>query len=110
MRRVFRIIALICLALALMALGGEIVKSLEAKAWQPLALGQIWYMAHSDSLNLVQAVVQRYLWPPLWDPVAIEFLRWPASAIFAGLFVFFELIARLFRRREGGGSGLRRLG
>ena len=64
--------------LALLALGAELVASLEAGAYRGLALGLFWYELDVASLNLVQAVVQRHLWPALWDPVLVTVLRWPA--------------------------------
>ena len=39
--------------------------------------GAVWYQVHSDSLNLTQAITQRYILPVLWDPIAITILNWP---------------------------------
>lgn len=47
------------------------------------ALGEIWFMLAPGSLNLAQAVTQRYLLPELWDPVMIWLLQWPAGAFFS---------------------------
>lgn len=47
------------------------------------ALGEVWYMLAPGSLNLAQAVTQRYLLPELWDPVVIWLLQWPAGAMFS---------------------------
>lgn len=41
------------------------------------AAGAVWYSFHPDSLNLSQAVTQRYILPVLWDPIAITVLTWP---------------------------------
>ena len=46
-------------------------------------LGQFWYSLDPGSLNLTQAVVERYIWPVLWDPVLITVLQWPAALVFA---------------------------
>src|SRR5437868_857681 len=40
---------------------------IDTKHWAPLALGQLWYELNRSSLNLVQAVTQRYIHPYLWD-------------------------------------------
>ncbi len=72
------IIGLCLIVLALLAAGAELVGSLAADAWQPLALGGIWAAVDLGSLNLVQAVVQRYLHPAIWDPGIISLLLWPA--------------------------------
>jgi hypothetical protein len=50
-----------------------------------IAGGELWYMIDVDSLNLAQAVVQRYLAPEVWDPGIQMVLLWPAAATFAGL-------------------------
>lgn len=94
---VCRIAGWLLLALALLLLGVELVASLEAGAYQGLALGQVWFRLDAASLNFAQAVIQRYLLPELWDPVAIEILQWPGWLTFGlpGL-----AAAVLCRRRE----------
>ena len=47
------------------------------------AVGDIWFMLSPRSLNLVQAVTQRYLFPEVWDPVIVWLLQWPAGAMFS---------------------------
>jgi len=42
------------------------------------AAGQLWYALDSTSLNTVQAVVQRYVHPGLWDNVIVPLLLRPA--------------------------------
>ncbi len=79
---VCRIAGWLLLALALLLLGVELVASLEADAYQGLALGQVWFRLDAASLNFAQAVIQRYLLPELWDPVAIEILQWPGWLTF----------------------------
>jgi len=46
-------------------------------------LGEAWYRLDAPSLNLVQAVVERYIWPALWDPTALFVLQRPAVLVFA---------------------------
>ncbi len=48
------------------------------------ALGDVWFELAPALLNGWQVVLERYLWPPLWDPVMLNILLWPASLI--GLF------------------------
>ncbi|WP_158047434.1 hypothetical protein [Skermanella pratensis] len=47
------------------------------------AAGELWYRLHPGSLNLMQAVVQRYLAPELWDPGLLTVLLWPAALVLA---------------------------
>ena len=75
-------------------------------ALQPL--GAFWYGLSPASLNLVQAVIERYIWEALWDPLLIGLLQWPAALVF-GLSGAAVLAASFLRRparknRPGGGS------
>ena len=92
-----RIIGLLLLAGAFTAVGAEIMRSVEAGAWDPLAFGYFWYSLSPGGINLTQAIVERYLHPFLWDPVAIEILQWPTWLV-AG--VPGLALALAFRRRE----------
>ncbi len=92
-----RLLGLLFLALACLAAGAELVRSLEAAAWDPLALGQLWFDVHPPSLNLMQALVQRYLHPAAWDPVMVEVLQAPAWIVTGAIGIVLRLI---FRRRR----------
>lgn len=85
--RSFRILAWLGAALtvvAVLALLYELTVALQAGAWRIVPAGEIWFTLHTASLNLVQAIVQRYLHPFLWDPVIAGFLQWPLWASFGG--------------------------
>ncbi|MGH6914210.1 MAG: hypothetical protein ACREH6_11185 [Geminicoccaceae bacterium] len=69
------------LILALAALGYELVLALETGSYRPLAAGELWYALDRGSLNLVQAVIQRYVHPALWDPLLAGLLHWPAWSL-----------------------------
>jgi len=70
---------------------------IDTKHWAPIALGQLWYELNRSSLNLVQAVVQRYIHPFLWDPIIVSILL---SWAFAVLMILGVLLLVLFRRRD----------
>ena len=76
-----RIIGWLICAIALMALGAETIASLETGNYRGLAIGEIWYLIDRESLNLIQAVVQRYLLPSLWDSF-VMLLTQPAWLVF----------------------------
>ena len=84
----------------LLAGGAVLVRDLlvwiDTKHWAPIALGQLWYDLNRSSLNLVQAVVQRYIHPFLWDPIIVSILL---SWAFAVLMILGALLLVLFRRR-----------
>jgi len=69
---------------------------IDTKHWAPVALGQLWYQLNRSSLNLVQAVVQRYIHPFLWDPIIVSILL---SWAFLVLTVLGVLLLIVFRRR-----------
>ena len=77
---VWRVIGWGFLVLALIAFGAEGVSSLSAGHYRLLTLGQVWFWLSPGSLNLAQAVVQRYLFAALWDPVIVTILLGPAWA------------------------------
>jgi hypothetical protein len=64
-------------------------------SFAPIITGQMWHDLSPGSLNLTQAVVQRYLFPWLWDPVIRTWLLWPVWISF-GLLGLILVIA--FRR------------
>jgi len=87
--------------IALLAGGAVFVRDLlvwvDTKHWAPIALGQLWYQLNRSSLNLVQAVTQRYIHPFLWDPIIVSVLL---SWAFAVLMVLGVLLLVVFRRRD----------
>jgi hypothetical protein len=59
----------------------DVLVWIDTKRWTPMALGQLWYDLNRSSLNLVQAVVQRYIHPFLWDPIIVSILLCWAFAV-----------------------------
>jgi hypothetical protein len=69
----------------------------DTKSWAPIALGQLWYQLNRSSLNLAQAIIQRYIHPFLWDPIIVSILLCWAFAV---LMVLGLLILVIFGRRS----------
>ncbi len=101
---ILRIFAGLFWALTWMGLGAELLRSLEAGAWRVLSLGELWFTLHVGSLNLMQAVVQRYLWTKLWDPAAIFILQQSVWLDLLAIAVVFSLLWRWRARRRGDGQ------
>ena len=74
----------------------DVLVWINTKHWAPIALGQLWYQLDRSSLNLVQAVTQRYIHPFLWDPIIVTILL---SWAFAVLMIFGVLLLAVFRKR-----------
>jgi len=74
----------------------DVLVWVDTKHWAPIALGQLWYQLNRSSLNLVQAVIQRYIHPFLWDPIIVTILL---SWAFAVLMILGLLLLAVFRKR-----------
>lgn len=85
--------------LALAALSYEIAVAFQSGGYRMIAAGELWYTLDRGSLNVVQAITQRYLHPVLWDPVIQSVLTWPAWVLFAVPGVALLAIGRIAGRR-----------
>jgi hypothetical protein len=75
----------------------DVLVWIDTGQWTPIALGQLWYELNRSSLNLIQAVIQRYIHPFLWDPIIVSILLCWAFAV---LMVLGLLILVIFGRRR----------
>jgi len=73
---------------------------IETKRWAPMALGQLWFDLNRSSLNLTQAVVQRYIHSFLWDPIIVTILLCWAFAVLMLLGLLVLAIAGWRARRR----------
>ena len=64
---VWRVIGWIVLLAGLSVLVRDVIAGFDTGVWRPIAVGQLWYDVDRSSLNLVQAVTQRYVSPFLWN-------------------------------------------
>jgi hypothetical protein len=65
-------------ALAIIALALDGYHLYDAEVYKPITLGATWAAVDIGSLNLSQAVVQRYVSAWLWDPAIQTVLTAPA--------------------------------
>ena len=100
-----RLIGWVIFLTGLSVLVRDVLVWIDTKHWAPITLGQLWFDFSRSSLNLVQAVVQRYIHPFLWDPIIVTILLCWAFAV---LMVFGLLILALSGRRARRRSGLSR--
>jgi hypothetical protein len=97
---VWRIIGWIALLAGLSMLARDVIAWFDTRVWAPLALGQLWYEIDRSSLNLVQAVTERYISPFLWDRILVRILLCWAFAILIGLGSAILLLIRTRRSRH----------
>lgn len=66
--------------------------------------GEHWFKTDQESLNLAQAIIQRYLHPSIWDPFLVNILLWPVGAALGLVFAVFAVpgivLVTVFRRRR----------
>ena len=70
---------------ALAAFAYELHASIEGGGYRMIKAGDLWFRLDAESLNLVQAIIQRFIHPYLWDPVIAGILHWPAWSSLGGL-------------------------
>ncbi|GAA6156256.1 hypothetical protein [Pyruvatibacter sp. HU-CL02332] len=92
---ILRVLTVLFLGAAIGAAIGDVV-SRSGMA----SLGEVWFAIHSGSLNLSQAITQRYLSPEIWDPYAIWVLGQPAT-VFFGLLALLCFLGAWLRVRRG---------
>ena len=97
-RRLGLTIGWLLIALAVAALGYEIWLPVQAGAYRMIAAGELWYRLHPGSLNLSQAVIQRYVHPSVWEPGIVTLLRWPAWSLLGAPGLVLVLACRPWRR------------
>jgi hypothetical protein len=68
-------------AVAFVSLTYELLAFALTGTYRMIPIGEVWFAVHVGSLNVVQAVVQRYLHPFLWDPLLVTLLQWPAWSL-----------------------------
>lgn len=76
-----RVIGWILAAVAIAILAADIYAWIDTGIFAFAATGELWFTLHSGSLNLLQAITQRYIFPALWDPIIVTVLLWPAFVV-----------------------------
>ncbi|WP_417515318.1 hypothetical protein [Minwuia sp.] len=98
---IVRLIGYILLLAGLVALGAEVLVSLEAGSWTPISLGQRWAEFFGfDSILAIQNGLQRYLHPFLWDPLLQSVFEAPAWLPLVVLGLLILLVSRRRRTRR----------
>jgi hypothetical protein len=101
MRLIGRLLGWIAIGAALAVLAIDGWTWMTVGGFRLMAAGEVWFRLDPASLNLSQAVVQRYVANWLWDPVVTSVLLAPAAAVFGALgLVFLGLFRSPSNRRR----------
>ena len=96
-----RVIGGILLLAGMAALGFDLWQYVQStgQGFHLAAAGELWYRLSPGTLNLTQAVTQRYVLPELWDPVLHTVLLWPACLVLGVPGLVLLALGSLRRRR-----------
>ena len=100
-RRWLGYVGLVFLGLALTAFIYELLIALNSGSYRVIAAGELWFRLNPSSLNLAQAVTQRYLHPDLWNPMIISILQWPAWSILGAPGALLAILFGPWNRKKG---------
>ena len=73
------------LVAALLAFGGGLQSWIAGGNFRAFALGELWYHLDAGSLNALQAFIQRYLFPVIWELGFTPLLLLPAWVVFGSV-------------------------
>jgi len=79
---VVRVIGVLLCVVALVAGMADLAVWISSGTWRSAALGEHWFKINPYTLNLAQAVIQRYISAWLWESVIQTILLWPTWAVF----------------------------
>ena len=81
MLRILRTFGWILIIAAFYALWTEFSIFLNTGVYESGLMWAHWYMFSPGSLNFTQDIIQRYLFPELWDPVIVTILLCPTWVV-----------------------------
>ena len=87
--RVLKVLGLVLLTISLILILVEAYGYFRDGYWQSYPLGQFWYSISPGSLNLTQAITERYLHWRLWDYGIGQLVIWPLWVTTGGLGLIF---------------------
>ena len=96
---IIRLIGWIFVIAALIILLIELRFWFTSGEWHLNPIGQLWYQLHAESLNIAQAIIQRYLHPSIWDPWIVAILLTPGWPTFSTIGAVIIILCRVTSRR-----------
>jgi MYXO-CTERM domain-containing protein len=99
LRAIFRILSLVCLAVALVAGVLDITRSIADSQIRMMPLHLDWVRFSPDSLEGLHGLVTAYLGEFFWNPIFLTLLKTPTWIVFFLLSLLFALAARRRRHR-----------
>jgi hypothetical protein len=91
---VLTILGLAFIAVSILALGWDAQLSFAEAEPTFKPIGLYWYELHVGSYNGIQVLLERYIWPPLWDPVLLSIIQWPVWVLFLPIGILLFIFGR----------------
>jgi hypothetical protein len=101
LRFLFRLLATISLAIAVVMAVLDATRTVAASALVMTPLGESWLSVSPDTLAAARTFTHTTLHPLLWDPLMVGILRMPGFAVFGALALIFYIIGYQPARRVG---------
>lgn len=101
-RLISRFLGFWIFAAALVALVHDGARSIAASSAVVTSLGELWFSISAPSLNLTQAVIERYIGSFVWNPVLVSILQAPAAVVLMVIALIFAFFGRRPRRLSAG--------
>jgi hypothetical protein len=101
-RFIFRVLATLSLAVAVIMAVIDATRSIAASAWVLTPLAESWQAVSPDTFAAAAGFVRDATLPMLWDPVALTVLSLPGFVVFVVLALLFYLVGRRPERRRFG--------
>ena len=101
MRFLFRLLAMIALAIAVIMAVLDATRTVAASQLVMTPLASSWLAVSPETLNAVQEFVRTKIHPLVWDPIVTGILDQPGFAVFGVLAFLFYAIGRKPPRRIG---------
>ena len=73
-----RLIGVVFLVIAAIAVGAEAVDLLRTGRWNPISAFQLWLNIDASSLSATRGFIERYVFAALWNPIIMWILLRPA--------------------------------
>jgi hypothetical protein len=75
---ILRLVAIMFLGFAAIAVGVELFDFVRTMRWTPVTAARLWQNLDPSSFAAIQSFIERRVLPSLWDPVMVWILRQPA--------------------------------
>ncbi len=100
MAKIFRVLGWFFLALAVFSLAFDLFSFFKTSSFSFSQLGENWFNVHAGSLNLLQAVTERYISPYVWDYGFSQLLFLPTIVVMTVLGGLFTILSSTTKKKK----------